>query len=394
MKSVVTKGRVPIKLWAPIEEVESSAIDQLVNTANLPCVFKHVAAMPDVHLGYGATVGSVVACQGAVIPGAVGVDIGCGMMAAQLPFTASDLPDSLKELRTEIEWSVPVGHNAHKAGVPQAIAWSGWESFSERPPSLYKRAEKAMCQLGTLGGGNHFVELCLDTDGKVWVMLHSGSRNIGKEIAEVHIDQAKTLMQTYLIKLEDPNLAYLPEGTAQFDAYWRDLQWAQAYAMRNREIMMERVLRAVAKVFLKDWRARIEPTMQVNCHHNYAEREHHFEQNVIVTRKGAVRARTGDMGIIPGAMGAKSYIVRGLGNPESFHSCSHGAGRRMSRTEAKRRFTVADLEASTVGVECRKDAGVIDEIKDSYKDIDAVMANQADLVEIVAELKQVLCVKG
>lgn len=394
MKSVVSKARVPIKLWAPIEEVESGAIDQLVNTANLPCVFRHVAAMPDVHQGYGATVGSVVACTGAVIPGAVGVDIGCGMMAAQLPFKAHDLPDSLKLLRDEIEWSVPVGFNAHKTPVDESEAWLGWDGFYSIPVNIHDRLSRAKSQLGTLGGGNHFIEVCLDTNQNVWVMLHSGSRNIGKEIAEVHIDKAKELMRQYMIKLEDPNLAYLAEGTPQFDAYWSDLQWAQSYAMKNREIMMARVLRAVAKVLLNDWKAPIVPIMEVNCHHNYAEREHHFGHNVIVTRKGAVRARAGDMGIIPGSMGARSFIVRGKGNPESFHSCSHGAGRRMSRGKAKGTFTLDDLAAQTNGVECRKDAGVLDEIPGAYKDIDQVMANQADLVEIVAELKQVLCVKG
>jgi len=394
MQSVVTKARVPIKLWAPLEEVEPGAIDQLVNTANLPCVFKHVAAMPDVHLGHGATVGSVVATTGAIIPAAVGVDIGCGMMAAQLPFYAKDLPDSLKTLRDEIEWSVPVGFNAHKKAVDEAVAWNGWLSFDERPDKVQSLASKATEQLGTLGGGNHFIEICLDKSQQVWVMLHSGSRNIGKEIADVHIDQAKELMRQYMIRLEDPNLAYLAEGTPQFDAYWNDLQWAQAYAMKNRAIMMQRVLRAVAKVLLNDWRAPIEPLLQVNCHHNYAEREHHFGHNVIVTRKGAVRAREGDMGIIPGSMGARSFIVRGKGNPESFHSCSHGAGRRMSRGMAKGTFTVDDLARQTHGVECRKDAGVLDEIPGAYKDIDQVMKNQHDLVEIVAELKQVLCVKG
>lgn len=394
MKSVVNKARVPIKLWAPIEEVESGAIDQLINTANLPCVFKHVAAMPDVHQGYGATVGSVVACTGAVIPGAVGVDIGCGMMAAQLPFKAHDLPDSLKLLRDEIEWSVPVGFNAHKTPVDESETWLGWDEFYSIPVNIHDRLSRAKSQLGTLGGGNHFIEVCLDTNQNVWVMLHSGSRNIGKEIAEVHIDKAKELMRQYMIKLDDPNLAYLAEGTPQFDAYWSDLQWAQSYAMKNREIMMARVLRAVAKVLLKDWRAAIAPIMEVNCHHNYAEREHHFRHNVIVTRKGAVRAREGDMGIIPGSMGARSFIVRGRGNPESFHSCSHGAGRRMSRGKAKGAFTLDDLATQTAGVECRKDAGVLDEIPGAYKDIDQVMANQADLVEIVAEIKQVLCVKG
>ncbi len=393
MEAVVNSARVPIKLWVALAEVESSALEQLVNTANLPCVFRHVAAMPDVHLGYGATVGSVVACKGAVIPGAVGVDIGCGMMAVQLPLMASDLPDSLKSLRAEIERSIPVGFTEHKRPTPESSAWHGWNEFSRRPAQLRNRFDKAQRQLGTLGGGNHFIELCLDQLQQVWVMLHSGSRNIGKEIAEVHIYQAKKLMQQYRVRLTDPDLAYLEEGSAQFDAYWDDLQWAQSYAFMNRDLMMRRVLRAVENLVQKT-RKPIVPLMEVNCHHNYAEREHHFGHQVIVTRKGAVRARTDDMGIIPGSMGARSYIVRGRGNPESYHSCSHGAGRRMSRGQAKRTFSVQDLQTQTAGVECRKDVGVLDEIPGAYKDIDQVMANQADLVEIVAELKQILCVKG
>ena len=393
MKAVVNSARVPIKLWAPLAEVEASALQQLVNTANLPCVFRHIAAMPDVHLGYGATVGSVVACKGAVIPGAVGVDIGCGMMAVQLPLMASDLPDSLKSLRAEIERSIPVGFNEHKSPTPESSAWQGWNEFSRRPPQLRNRFDKAQRQLGTLGGGNHFIELCLDQIQQVWVMLHSGSRNIGKEIAEVHMYQAKKLMQQHRVRLTDPDLAYLEEGSAQFDAYWDDLQWAQTYAFMNRDLMMRRVLRAVENIVQKT-RRPIVPLMEVNCHHNYAEREHHFGHQVIVTRKGAVRARQDDMGIIPGSMGARSYIVRGRGNPESYHSCSHGAGRRMSRGQAKRTFSVQDLQRQTAGVECRKDVGVLDEIPGAYKDIDQVMANQADLVEVVAELKQILCVKG
>ena len=393
MEAIVNSARVPIKLWAPLAEVESSALEQLVNTANLPCVFRHIAVMPDVHLGYGATVGSVVACKGAVIPGAVGVDIGCGMMAVQLPLMASDLPDSLKGLRAEIERSIPVGFTEHKRPTPESSAWQGWNEFSRRPPRLRNRFEKAQRQLGTLGGGNHFIELCLDQLQQVWVMLHSGSRNIGKEIADVHMYQAKKLMQQYRVKLTDPDLAYLEEGSAQFDAYWDDLQWAQTYAFMNRDLMMRRVLRAVENIGQKT-RKPIVPLMEVNCHHNYAEREHHFGHQVIVTRKGAVRARQDDMGIIPGSMGARSYIVRGRGNPESYHSCSHGAGRRMSRGQAKRIFSVQDLHKQTAGVECRKDVGVLDEIPGAYKDIDQVMANQADLVEVVAELKQILCVKG
>jgi tRNA-splicing ligase RtcB len=398
MKGIISKARVPIKFWTDVHEVESPAIDQLVNTANLPCVFKHVAVMPDVHLGKGATVGSVVATARAVVPAAVGVDIGCGMMAAQLPFKADRLPDSLKTLRDEIEWSVPVGFSQHKTPRPESDDWAGWASFDLLPEKLLALNAKAACQIGTLGGGNHFIEVCLDTDQNVWIMLHSGSRNIGKELAEYHIKEAKGLMRKYLIDLPDPDLAYLVEGTNEFESYWHDLQWAQSYAMKNREVMMAAVLKAVAKVVYGDWKKWRDQEMEtltvVNCHHNYAEREHHFGQDVIVTRKGAVRARVGDMGIIPGSMGARSYIVRGKGNPESFCSCSHGAGRRYSRSEAKRRFTVEDLSRATEGVECRKDAGVLDEIPLCYKPIEQVMANQEDLVEIVAELKQVLCIKG
>lgn len=392
--NVITKSRVPVKVWTSVEEMENGAIDQLVNTANLPCVFRHVAAMPDVHVGYGATVGSVVATKGAVIPAAVGVDIGCGMMAVKTPFTADQLPDSLKELRTEIEWSVPVGFNEHKSPSELAESWTGFAGFEDIPKELHDKGGKALRQLGTLGGGNHFIEVCLDTEQQVWVMLHSGSRNIGKEIAEVYINKAKDLMKWYMIDLADPDLAYLVEESQEFKDYWRDLQWAQAYALKNREIMMHAVMQAIAKVMLGDWGKPIARLVEVNCHHNYAEREHHFGSNVIVTRKGAVRARVGDMGIIPGSMGTRSYIVRGLGNPESFCSCSHGAGRKMSRGKAKANFTVEDLATQTDGVECRKDASVLDEIPGAYKDIDRVMENQKDLVEIVATLKQVLCVKG
>jgi tRNA-splicing ligase RtcB len=297
-------------------------------------------------------------------------------------------------LRTEIEWAVPVGFNWHKDPTPEAEAWDGFKWFVQMPTILHSRLEKAKSQLGTLGGGNHFVEVCLDTEQQVWVMLHSGSRGIGNEIARVHIDTAKGLFGEHLRDLADPDLAYLAEGTPEFQAYWRDLQWAQSYALRNREIMMARTLRAVAKVIFGDWRTPLEPVFQVNCHHNYAERETHYGEEVIVTRKGAVRARRGDFGIIPGSMGARSFIVRGRGNLESFESCSHGAGRTMSRTQAKKQFTEADLVAQTEGVECRKDKGVIDEIPGAYKDIDKVMDDQRDLVEIVATIKQVLVVKG
>lgn len=394
--NVIDKARVPIKVWAPIQEVESAAIEQLTNTANLPCVFKHVAVMPDVHLGKGATVGSVVATKGAVIPAAVGVDIGCGMIAAKLPFTSKALPDSLKGLRADIERGVPVGFNQHGRPVERSLAWFGWQGFTDVVPvQIHDRFEKAQCQVGTLGGGNHFIEICLDTNDGVWVVLHSGSRNIGKEIAEVFIDQARNDMKAYFIKLPDPDLAYLVEGTTAFQAYWNALQWAQDYAFVNRLAMMDAVLKSVmTQVLNGDWRNPVVPELVINCHHNYAEREHHFGENVIVTRKGAVRARKRDYGIIPGSMGTRSYIVKGLGNQESFCSCSHGAGRRMSRGMAKSQFTVGDMEEQTRGVECRKDAGVIDEIPGAYKDIDQVMDNQKDLIEVVAELKQVLCVKG
>lgn len=391
---VITEARVPIKSWAPIESIEQSAIQQLINTANLPCIFKHMAAMPDVHYGIGATVGSVVPTVRAVIPACVGVDIGCGMIAAKLPFTASDLPDSLSALRSEIEWRIPVGEKSHTTPLPESLA-TDHSDFFNLPLKIQEAAkDRYIRQLGTLGQGNHFIEVCLDTEQQVWVMLHSGSRGVGNMIGKHYIDVAKKMAEAYFIELADQNLAYLVEGTKDFEAYWRDLQWAQAYAMENRQLMMMLVLRSVASILLGDWRAEITPLLQVNCHHNYAEREHHFGQNVIVTRKGAVRAREGDMGIIPGSMGARSFIVRGKGNEQAFHSCSHGAGRTMSRSEARRRFTVEDLAAQTQGIECKKDSSVLDEIPGSYKDIDTVMQNQADLVEIVAELKQVLCVKG
>ena len=392
IKLTIPGTRIPVHVWT--NDVDQNSQQQLRNTASLPCVFHHVAAMPDAHFGMGATVGSVVATKNAVIPAAVGVDIGCGMMAVKLPFMASHLPDSLKELRSEIEWSVPVGFNWHKDPVPEANAWWNAEEFSQIPTSLHDRQGKALRQLGTLGGGNHFVEVCLDKDQCVWVMLHSGSRGIGNEIATYHIHEAQGLFGESLKDLADRDLAWLAEGTPEFAAYWRDLQWAQGYALQNREIMMARTLRAVAKVLLFDWRTPITPLFQVNCHHNYAEREDHYGESVIVTRKGAVRAREGDYGIIPGSMGARSFIVKGRGNPESFSSCSHGAGRAMSRTQAKKQFTTEDLIAQTKGVECRKDQGVVDEIPGAYKSIDEVMANQSDLVEIIAELKQVVCIKG
>lgn len=387
----VVEGGVPIKIWS--NDVEPEAIQQLQNTSRLPFVFKHVAAMPDVHFGMGATVGSVIATKGAICPAAVGVDIGCGMMAAKLPFNAENkavLHAKLAEIRHSIERSIPTGFNQRKEPLYIQEMWNDNTNPADHVGE--KDLKKAMCQVGTLGGGNHFIEICLDKEGEVWVMLHSGSRNIGKVLAEKHIDKAKGLMKQMFIGLPDPDLAYFAQGTPEFTAYVNDVRWAQKYAMINREVMMRHILKDLGYI-LND-KVPFEPTLSVNCHHNYLEWENHFGENVIVTRKGAVRARLGDLGIIPGSMGTRSYIVRGLGNPDSFNSCSHGAGRRMSRNKARATFTKADLEAQTAGVECRKDLGILDEIPGAYKDIDTVMQNQNDLVEVVAELKQILCVKG
>lgn len=388
----VTSPHVPVKIWSPQEEVETQALQQLKNVASLPFVFKHVAAMPDVHLGVGATVGSVVATKGAVIPAAVGVDIGCGMIAARLNIEPARILHDLDRLRTLIEREIPVGTESNDHLTQTVKDWAGWKTMPEQV-SLMRLKDRAAHQLGTLGGGNHFIEICTDEDGSVWIMLHSGSRNVGKSLAEEHIRHAKSDLARLATKLPDPDLAYYVEGTEEYQNYMRDLEWAQSYALENREEMLRRVLHAVSlHVGLKG--APIPYSLKVNCHHNYATREVHYGENVLVTRKGAVRAQRGDMGIIPGSMGARSYIVRGKGNPESFNSCAHGAGRRMSRSEAKRRFTINDLREQTAGVECRKDSGVIDEIPSAYKDIDKVMENQKDLVEVVAILKQVLCVKG
>lgn len=392
-KIVIETSGVPVKIWS--SDPEPEAVKQLENTARLPFVFKHVAAMPDVHFGMGATVGSVIATKGAICPAAVGVDIGCGMMAAKLDLSAENkslLSAKLAELRHSIERSIPVGFQANRTLTPQVEEWmNGYIGYAFGHP-MAKELEKSAFQLGTLGGGNHFIELCLDTEGNVWIVLHSGSRGIGNKLASKHIDKAKGLMKQMFISLPDPDLAYFAQGTPEFEAYIRDVLWAQAYAMANRQEMMRRLLKDLG--YMLNSGTPLVPTLMVNCHHNYLERENHYGENVIVTRKGAVRARLGDLGIIPGSMGTRSYIVRGKGNPESFDSCSHGAGRRMSRTKARNTFTKEDLVAQTMGVECRKDEGVIDEIPGAYKDIDVVMANQADLVEIVAELKQFLCVKG
>ena len=396
-------GGVPIKLWTRGVDMEDEAHEQLRNVASLPFIHKHVAAMPDVHWGIGATIGSVIATKGAIIPAAVGVDIGCGMIAVQTTLVASDLPDNLLGVRSAIEAAVPHGRT-DKGGKNDRGAWGDvpdgvadvWASeFAESYDTITVKHPKALARnsarhLGTLGTGNHFIEVCIDEGNRVWAMLHSGSRGCGNRIGTYFIRRAKKEMERWFIQLPDKNLAYLVEGSQLFGDYVEAVGWAQRYAMRNREAMMAVVLMAMGKELPSFGTTDVA----VNCHHNYVTKENHFGANVWVTRKGAVRARAGDMGIIPGSMGARSYIVRGKGNADSFHSCAHGAGRAMSRTEAKKRFTLEDHAKATEGVECRKDADVIDETPGAYKDIDAVMAAQADLVEVVHTLRQVVCVKG
>lgn len=381
----------PVLSWAG-HPLSSPETQMAKNVASLPFVFKHVALMPDVHLGKGALVGSVVATKDAVIPAAVGVDIGCGMAAVKTPFTASQLDGKLKKIRQDIEAAIPVGFNQNKDADKTATNWQGWRDFKTLHSGVQDVQGKAMRQMGSLGGGNHFIELCLDTEDQVWMMLHSGSRNIGNRLAKCHISTAKELLKLSSQKLPDPDLAYFVVGMPEFEAYWRDLQWAQNYARVNRDVMMARFKRIVEKHLAGG--KPTKPLLSVNCHHNYAEREVHFGEEVYVTRKGAVRARTEDYGIIPGSMGAKSLIVKGKGNLASYCSCSHGAGRKMSRTKAKKNFSLDDLIQQTQGVECRKDQGILDEIPGAYKSIDEVMNQQSDLVEIVATLKQVVCVKG
>jgi tRNA-splicing ligase RtcB (3'-phosphate/5'-hydroxy nucleic acid ligase) len=399
---VPTEGGTPIKAWTRGVPVDESALRQLRNVAAMPFIHPWVAVMPDVHFGIGATVGSVIPTVGAVIPAAVGVDIGCGMMAVQTTLAARDLPESLREVRSAIEAAVPHGisfrgRDKGSWGEPPAAADAAWALLQPRfdaivakhPAIKHSNNRK---QLGTLGTGNHFIEVCLDEADRVWIMLHSGSRGVGNKIGTYFIELAKKDMRQWLVNLPDQDLAYLPEGTEHFAEYVEAVEWAQDFAMTNRRLMMDAVVRAVGSA------AGIPPFQAgltaVNCHHNYVAREHHYGRDVLVTRKGAVRAREGDLGIIPGSMGARSYIVRGRGNPESFASCSHGAGRAMSRAEAKRRFTLADHAAATAGVECRKDAEVIDETPAAYKPIDAVMEAQKDLVEVLHTLRQVVCVKG
>jgi tRNA-splicing ligase RtcB len=381
----------PVLSWAN-HELGSQETAMAKNVASLPFVYKHVALMPDVHLGKGALVGSVVATKEAIIPAAVGVDIGCGMCAIQTPFKADQLDGKLKKIRLDIEAEIPVGFNENKEIEKTVYNWQGWNHFKELHSGVKHLENKALKQMGSLGGGNHFLEVCLDEEDQVWLMLHSGSRNIGNMLAQNHIGTAKDLAKLAETRLPDPDLAYFVAGTPEFTAYWRDLQWAQNYARYNRDVMMARFKRIVEK-YLAGGKPT-KPLLSVNCHHNYAEKETHFGEEVYVTRKGAVRARTEDYGIIPGSMGAKSFIVKGKGNVESYCSCSHGAGRTMSRNKAKLHFTLDDLIAQTEGVECRKDTGVLDEIPGAYKPIEAVMASQSDLVEVVATLKQVVCVKG
>lgn len=385
----VSGARADIRSWVN-HEMSREELDMLRNVSRLPCLFKHVALMPDAHLGKGSMVGSVLATTHAVIPATVGVDIGCGMAAVKTPFKSGILDGRLKDLRLAIEEEIPVGFGAHKESPDEASRWRHWAKFKNLHSGVQDRLEKAMKQLGTLGGGNHFIEICLDSQDYVWLMLHSGSRNIGKELAERHIHMARSLHR--LNELPDPDLAFFVQGTKEFEAYWHDLEWAQGYALKNREVMMNLLIKVFNRMFRGGKRFR--PEIEVNCHHNYVALEEHYGENVFITRKGAINAEENRLGIIPGSMGAKSFIIKGRGNPESYHSCSHGAGRKMSRTTAKRLFSREDLIAQTAGVECRKDTGVLDEIPGAYKDIDEVMRNQRDLVEIVAELKQVVCVKG
>jgi len=400
IKQTLHKGLVPVHIFT--DDIQHEALQQLLNIANLLIVHPHVAAMPDVHAGIGATVGSVIPTRAAIIPAAVGVDIGCGMNAVRTTLTASQLPDNLARLRSAIEASIPVGFEQHEWNKVRGSAHARvGRPLNDRLDRIvakhkgimkmqHKFAQTWICQIGTLGGGNHFIEICLDEEQRVWVMLHSGSRGIGNVIGRYFISAARKDMARHKIHLPDKDLSYFSEGSDLFDDYVDAVEWAQDYALINRREMMRRALDVLAQqlpAFKLDGEA-------INCHHNYVARETHGNERLFVTRKGAISAREGELGIIPGSMGAKSYIVRGKGNPESFCSCSHGAGRRMSRSEAKRRFNRFDLAEQTTGIECRKDGGVIDEISAAYKDIDQVMAHQTDLVDVVHTLRQVVCVKG
>jgi tRNA-splicing ligase RtcB (3'-phosphate/5'-hydroxy nucleic acid ligase) len=396
IKTVITKGKVPVKIYT--DQIEPQAYAQLLNMSDLPIIHSHIAAMPDVHLGKGATVGSVIPTLRAIIPAAVGVDIGCGMSAVRLSISAEVLPDNLRAVRSAIESVVPVGYAMHKKDVARRSTISslsgGLNKILERHPKIANLRNKPYLpwvrQLGTLGGGNHFIEICLDEDDAVWVMLHSGSRGIGNTIGQYFIALAKTDAERVKLSLPDKDLAYFEEGAEHFDDYFHAVQWAQDYAKVNRQEIM--------RLVIDELRRRLpcfEVTKEaINCHHNYVSVENHFDQRVYVTRKGAIRAGLDELGIVPGSMGAKSYIVRGKGNPTSFDSCAHGAGRQMSRSKAKRQFSTLDLEEQTAGIECRKDKGVVDEIPGAYKNIDEVMANQSDLAEVVHTLRQLICVKG
>lgn len=396
IQQVMTDQRVPVKIWT--DDVDERSKAQLANIARLPFVHHHVAAMPDVHLGIGATIGSVIATHKAIIPAAVGVDIGCGMVAARLSIAANDLDEkALQKVFDQISRDVPVGRAQHADSRVLADAARPFEPglkvLTDRHPELLKafgKFSKWANQMGTLGGGNHFIEVCLDEADQVWVMLHSGSRGIGNAIATYFIELARKDMERWMIQLPDRDLAYFPEGSEYFADYVEAVHWAQEYAMQNRQSMLELVLAALTR-HLPPFTVTTEA---VNCHHNYVAKEHHFGENVWVTRKGTIRAREGDLGIVPGSMGARSFIVRGKGSAESFCSSAHGAGRRMSRRAAEKQFNVSDVVQQTQGVICRKDKGVIDEIPGAYKDIDEVMANQSDLTEIPHTLKQVVCVKG
>ncbi|OLS63824.1 RtcB family protein [Pseudomonas putida] len=394
-------GGKPVKAWIDGVPLDPGAREQLLNTARMPFIFKHLAVMPDVHLGMGSTIGSVIPTQGAIIPAAVGVDIGCGMLAARTSLVAADLPDNLFGLRSAIEKAVPHGktHGRNDRGAWQDVPGQAdqvWATLAERFKAItdkYPKLEKTnnRVHLGTLGTGNHFVEVCLDEADRVWFMLHSGSRGVGNAIGSLFIELAQADMRQHIANLPDRKLAYFEEGSRHYDDYVEAVGWAQDFARQNRELMMSAVIAATRTVIRKPFEASLEA---VNCHHNYVQKERHFGEDILVTRKGAVSAQKGQLGIIPGSMGAKSFIVRGLGNEESFCSCSHGAGRLMSRTEAKKQFSVADQQRATAHVECRKDKDVIDEIPMAYKDIDAVMRAQRELVEVVHTLRQVVCVKG
>lgn len=399
MIKVISDTKVPIKVWA--DDLEPEAEQQLRNMANMPFVFKHISAMADAHAGRGSAVGTVAATSGAICPSTVGVDIGCGMCALKLPFKIDEFKN-LPALRHSIERSIPTGKFGNKILTDSAtIAFESLGQLSQTAKDEIRNGvfEKSALALGTLGGGNHFIELCYDQNNDAWIMLHSGSRNIGKCLAEIHINKAKDLMKQYFINLSDLDLAYLAQGTCEFQEYIHDLNWGQKFAFANREEMMSRTLEQVYRhIYKDDWyetqRNQYDSWFKVNCHHNYTQLENHFGKNVYVTRKGAVSARKDEWGIIPGSMGTGSHIVRGLGNVDSFCSCSHGAGRKMSRTKARQLFTQKDLVQQTQGIECRKDEVVVDEIPSSYKDINTVMENQKDLVQSIYSLKQVLVVKG